>query len=98
MFKFKKLLSCGKVMFLHLSVILFMGGGSLSRGSLSGGLYPSGSLSRGVCVRRRPLSRGASVQGGGSLSIDGALSGKPPKRLRAAGTHPTGMHSCYIHC
>ena len=62
MFKFKKLLSCGKVMFLHLSVILFTGGGILSKGvfvqgSLSGGLYPSGSLSRGVCVRRGPLSR-----------------------------------------
>ena len=28
--------SCGKVMFLHLSVILFMGGVSVKRGSLSG--------------------------------------------------------------
>ena len=86
MFKFKKLLSCGKVMFLHLSVILFMGGGSLSRGSLSRGLCRGVSIQagllgeRGVCVRRGPLSRGASVQGGGSLSMEGALSGKPPKR------------------
>ena len=56
MFKFKKLLSCGKVMFLHLSVILFTGGGSLSRGSLSRGLYPSGSLYR---------------RGGGSVSEGG---------------------------
>ena len=39
--------SCGKVMFLHLSVILFMGE----------------SLSRGVSVQRGSLSRGVSVWG-----------------------------------
>ena len=42
----------GKVMFLHLSVILFTGG----RGSLSGGLCPGGALCRvgGVSVRETP--------------------------------------------
>ena len=54
-------LSCGKVMFIHLSVILFTGR--------------------------------VSVQEGGSLS------GRPPPatiRLRAGGTHPTGMHSFFL--
>ena len=45
--------SCDKVMFLHLSVILFTGGG----GSLSGGLCPGGSLSG------RSLSRGGLCPG-----------------------------------
>ena len=71
--------SCGNVMFLHLSVILFTGfsvqgslsgglclGGFLSRGSLSRAFCPGGSLSGGS------LSMGVSVQWGslfrGSLS------------------------------
>ena len=46
--------SCGKVMFLHLSVILFTRGG-LSRGvSVRGCLCPGMSLSRGVSVRETP--------------------------------------------
>ena len=62
MFKFKKLLSCGKVMFLHLSVILFMGGGSLSRGlcrgvSIQAGLCPGGSVSDGGLCPEGPLFR-----------------------------------------
>ena len=70
--------SCGKVMFLHLSVILFTGG-SLSRWSLSGG-----SLFRVVSVR------GVSVRGG--LGQEDPI--PTAVRLRAGGTHPTGMHSC----
>ena len=51
--------SYGKVMFLHLCVILFTGGslsggslsgGSLSGGSLSGGSLSGGSLSGGLCL------------------------------------------------
>ena len=42
---------CGKVMFIHLSVILFMGGGR--------SLCP-----RGVSVQRESLSRGVSVPEG----------------------------------
>ena len=71
--------SCGKVMFLHLSVILFTGG------SLSRGVSVWGSLSRGS------LSEGVSVQGlclGGSMSRETPLYGG-----RAGGMHPTGMHS-----
>ena len=98
MFKFKKLLSCGKVMFLHLSVILFTGGGNSVQGGLCPGVSVGGSLSKWVSVQGGLCPKGASVQGGGSLSIEGALSGKLTKRLRAAGTHPTGMHSCYRHC
>ena len=48
--------SCGKLMFLHLSVILDTGEGSLSEGSLS-----EESLSGGLCLGR------ASVQGGSLL-------------------------------
>ena len=52
--------SCGKVMFLHLSVILFTGG-SLSRGSLSRGVSIWESLSNGVSVQEGFLSRGSMV-------------------------------------
>ena len=66
--------SCGKVIFLHLSVILFTGGGSLS-----GGLCQRGSLSRGaLCLGGlspgRSLTKGVSVQGGslsGEVSVGG---------------------------
>ena len=73
--------SCGKVMFLHPSVILFTGV-SLSRGCLCPGgclspggcLCPGGSLSGGLCPWG--LCLGVSIQGG---------------------THPTGMLCCFIH-
>ena len=60
-----------------------------------------------VCdsVHRGGLCPGrVSVQGGlcpGGVSVwgvslsGGCLSGRPPVRLRAGGTYPTGMHSCY---
>ena len=54
--------SSGKVMFLHLSVILF------TRVSAQGSPYPGGSLSRGSLYPGRSLSRGVSVQG---VSIQG---------------------------
>ena len=38
------------------------------------------------------VSRGVSVQG--DLCLGGSLSGRPPVRLCAGGTHPTVMHSC----
>ena len=63
-------------------------GESLSRGSLSGG-----SLSRGLCLR------GVSVQGHlclrGLCPGGGSVRETPSVRLRAGGTHPTGMHSYY---
>ena len=94
---------CGKVMFLHLSVILFTGGGGLCLGEVSaqGGLCPGQqevSVQGGLCL-------GVSVQGGGGLypvglcpvgfCPVGSLSWKPPLYGgRAGGTHPTGTHSC----
>ena len=59
MFYYRRKRSCGKVMCLHLSVILFTGVGGFCPGvSLLRGLCPGGSLSGGS------LSRHASVQGG----------------------------------
>ena len=54
------------------------------------GLFSQGGLPvhRGVSI----CPGGVSVQGE-SLS-GGSLSGRPPVRLCAGGTHPTGMHSC----
>ena len=73
-------------------------GGSLSRGCLC----PAGSLFRGCCVQgvsiqgRGSLSRGVSIRvGGGSLSSRASVREIPTARLRAGGTHPTGMHSYY---
>ena len=84
--------SCGKVMFLHLSMILFTGG-SLSRGSLSrGGLCLEGLCLKGLCPGGS-LCLGVPVQGGGfcsggvcpgvgevfvgGVSVRGSLSGRP---------------------
>ena len=68
------------------------GEGSLSRGGFRGSL--SG-VSQGVS-----LSRGVSVQGGlcpEGISVQGGLyqgGPSPASRLRAGGTHTTGMHFC----
>ena len=80
--------SCGKVMFLHLSVILFTGGmsvpacitghmtrGSLSGGSLSRGVFVWGSLSRRGLWPGGSLSRGSLSRG---LCPGGSLLGRPP--------------------
>ena len=77
----------GKVVFLHLCVILFTGGlgfpacitGHMTRGSASGeGLPPGGSASMGV---------GKTLP----LQIHGILQ-------QAGGTHRTGMYKCQICC
>ena len=60
--------SCGKVMFLHLPVILFIEGGVLCPGVLC----PGRVYAQGVSVREIP-----------PVAV----------RLRAGGTHPTGMQS-----
>ena len=67
----------GKIMFSHLSVILFTGVVSFQGGlSVQWGLCPVGSLSGGLCpgwvsvwgsLSRGSLSRGVSVQEGGGL-------------------------------
>ena len=85
--------SCGKLMFLHLPVILFTRGGVSDWGvSVQGGLCPGGqgSLSGGVFVQRGLSRLGKSlpgVAGGGlcprGLSVQGglcpgrSLSGRP---------------------
>ena len=61
-------------------------------------LSTRGSLSSGVTVQRGLFLWG--LHPGGSLSrgslLEGLCQGDPPSvRLRAGGTHPTGMHSCY---
>ena len=69
-------------MFLHLCVILFTGGESLSRGVsvrgvsmsrgfLPGGLYPGGLCPRAVYVEEASLSMGVSVNGEVSSSVHG---------------------------
>ena len=97
--------SCGKVMILHLCVILFGGGGSLSQHvpqvtwpggvSVPGGLYLGGSLSGGVSVQGGPCS-GGSLSRRGSPVRENPPRQRPPVRWRAGGTHPTGMHSCVV--
>ena len=80
-----------KVIFLHLSVILFTGGGCLLRGGVSA---PGGGVD--VCSRLGGGGGGVSASGWG-VSAPGGLNffliffayGQ-----QAAGTHPTGMHSC----
>ena len=79
--------SCGKVMFLHLCVILFTEGRSLYRGvSAWGDLCPGRSLSRGslswgVSVQGGSLSRRVHVQGG--LCLEGGLCQAPYGNERA---------------
>ena len=83
----------GKVICLHLSVIL----------STGGELGPGGvCLVPGVCAWSRGV--GCLVQGGclvwgggGAWSWGGGVWWRPPWTATAAGgTHPTGMHSCSI--
>ena len=84
--------SCGKVMFLHLSVILFTGG-SLSRGCVcQGGLSPVGGLClQGVFVGGGFLSRGFLSKGslsrgglcpGGGICLGGSFPGGSLSRGR----------------
>ena len=78
-----------KVIFLHLSVILFTGMGVCSQG----GLVPGGSALEGSASWGGAWSRG---RGGGSAP-GGCLVDPPPPRTATAadGTHPTGIHSCF---
>ena len=92
-----------KVMFLHVSVILFTGGGAIPAciaGGIPACLAAGGSAlggaacSRGVCSRRGLLL-------GGLLPVGvpaprGSVEPPPQKQTAtvADGTHPTGIHSC----
>ena len=82
--------SCGKVMFLHLSVILFTGGGCLP---LDPGVY--------IPLADTPLGRHPAKQ----TALGRHSSGKTPPpsapsiemTIEAAGMRPAGMHSCREH-
>ena len=87
--------SCGKVMFLHLSVILFTGEGEVSAARSRDG---------GVRLRAwgvHPLGRHpqADPQAGnppGQTPFYADTAPQHPETATAAdGTHPTGMHSCF---
>ena len=69
-----------KVMFLQVSV------------SPWGGMPGPGGLLRGVC------SRGVLGPGGGGVGIPACTEADPPGDTATAvdGTHPTGMHSCWL--
>ena len=81
--------SCGKVMFLHLSVILFTGGGCLPLGRGCLPLGPGGCLPLGPGVYTpladTPLGRHPSSAPSIEMTIE------------AAGMRPTGMHSYCEH-
>ena len=52
-------------------------------------------LCPGGCLYSGGLCPGGSLSRGGGL-CPGGLCQEPPVLLRAAGMHPTGMHSCYV--
>ena len=84
-----------KVMFLHVCVILFTGGGSPGRESPPGQGDPPG---QGEPPRQGDPSDRENPPGRENPPWDQTPPGKqtPAYGLRAAGMHPTGMHSCYI--
>ena len=74
-------------MFLHLSVILFMGGGMCGRGhAWQGGMHGRGACVAGTCVAGGMHGRGACMAG---VCVAGG--GHAWQILR----DPTGMHSCF---
>ena len=88
-----------KVIFLHLSVILFTGGGVPAPNFRGGGwgAYSKFSGGRGVPA---PNLGGCLLQifGGGACSkFSGGVLQFSEYGHRSAGTHPTGMHSC-LYC
>ena len=106
LFVYRPQLRCGKVMFLHLCVILFtVSVPACTTGHMTKGVSVWGVFVWGLCLggswSRESLSRGISW---GSLSREVSLWGRSvregddPLRYRAGDTHPTGMHSCYWNC
>ena len=75
-----------KVIFLHLLVILFTGGGSAL---VHAGIPPPEQTPAGS--KHPPGSRHPP-------EADPPGKQTPAYGLRAAGTHPTGMHSCILNC
>ena len=84
-----------KVLFLHLFVILFTGGGGSA--SVHAGIPPPPGSRHPQPPRPDPP--GADTHTPQSRHPPGADHPRkqtPAYGLRAAGTHPTGMHSCWI--
>ena len=95
-------LSCGKVMFLHLCVILFTEGcmhgkGGMRDMGMHGKEGTCHSKGVGACVVGEAGIAGVCMQGacmaGGCVWWGSVRAGETA--IEARGTHPTGMHSCY---
>ena len=82
--------SCGKVMFSKASVILS------TRGAVHGvgGMHGRGSCVAGGCARQRVCVAGG-VCGGECARQGACVAGDTT--TATDGTHPTGMHSCFIY-
>ena len=78
--------SCGKVMFLHLSV----------SHSVHRGMYPRMHWGRHPLGRHIPVCTGADIPllGRHIPACTGVDTPPPPTATAEDGTHPTGMHSC----
>ena len=67
--------------------------------STAGGLLPGGAWSQGGCLVQGGAWSGGSAPGrvcsGGGSTPGGAWRRPPGMATAAAGTHPTGMHSCF---
>ena len=89
--------SLGKVMFLHVSVILFTRGGGGISAYIAGGIpacLAAGLAYLAAGLRGRGVSRPTP---GGCIPVCTEADTPPPWTATAASaTHPTGMHSCYI--
>ena len=92
-----------KIMFLHLSVILFTGVGGISQHVMGRGVYPNMQWGKGVFASGSVHLPGHPPPGGGQTPQTPAPHGHtPPSRhippvemtTETGGTHSTGMYSC----
>ena len=85
----------GKIIFLHLSVILFTWGEGGNGCLVPGGVWSWVCLLRGgVPVPRGVPAPGGCLLPGGCLVWGGAWWRTPQMATAASGMHPTGMYSC----
>ena len=87
--------SCGKVMFLHLSVILFTGGGREGCLRNPPGCRPPRAGQTSQDAEPPGLGRPPRMQIPLMQTLHGL--GRPPDTCsqQAGGTHPTGIHTCF---
>ena len=55
-----------------------------------------GNMFTGVCLSTGVSSRGGVPGPRGGACCRGVPGGDPPTATAAGGTHPTGMHSCFV--